>query len=262
MMFIAFSAGLAWKEKHLDYEIETKSETTLIGIAASSAWKEKHLDYEIETGLRGQCSIQHQDLEKKSISITRLKLSIAVLALMTLVPLKRKASRLRDWNLLRIRGLPKLFVLKRKASRLRDWNKENDYQNKIPFLSWNLKRKASRLRDWNNESQIYTECVPFYLEKKSISITRLKQKNGRIHAHTFIFPWKEKHLDYEIETRFVSDTSPRMLLTWKEKHLDYEIETWLETRPGWCRPSWKEKHLDYEIETLSWLWRGCGDCFL
>ena len=41
------------------------------------------------------------------------------------------------------------------------------------------------------------------------------------------------------------------LLSWKEKMLDYEIETW---RSIIVLPipsnSWKEKMLDYEIETL------------
>ena len=37
--------------------------------------------------------------------------------------------------------------------------------------------------------------------------------------------WKEKNLDYEIETSLRLTISPSIPLTWKEKNLDYEIET-------------------------------------
>ena len=66
-----------------------------------------------------------------------------------------------------------------------------------------LKRKASRLRDWN---------ISLLLEKTAKEPT-----------------WKEKHLDYEIETtreNLIRDL--RLMASWKEKHLDYEIETQLE----------------------------------
>ena len=89
------------------------------------------------------------------------------------------------------------------------------------------------------------------------------------------YAWKEKNLDYEIETVSVVDTpsfclsylkrkEPRLrdwnntvaapilllALTWKEKNLDYEIETHHQFKQS--RPvvfPWKEKNLDYEIET-------------
>ena len=112
------------------------------------------------------------------------------------------------------------------------------------------------------------------LEKKSISITRLKPWQRLSHLR-WIETWKEKHLDYEIETRLGIQQVDEVL-TWKEKHLDYEIETmWrlllLTTRlflkrkasrlrdwnkqiihvnPTVIFAPWKEKHLDYEIETL------------
>ena len=42
-----------------------------------------------------------------------------------------------------------------------------------------------------------------------------------------------------------------MPVTWKEKHLDYEIETYSGKYTWACSTSaWKEKHLDYEIETI------------
>ena len=37
-----------WKEKNLDYEIETKFPVCATAVVPS-AWKEKNLDYEIET---------------------------------------------------------------------------------------------------------------------------------------------------------------------------------------------------------------------
>ena len=65
--------------------------------------------------------------------------------------------------------------------------------------------------------------------------------------------WKEKHLDYEIETSNHQSTEGGFQSTWKEKHLDYEIET-RELAVFWqmmCNYPWKEKHLDYEIETTA-----------
>ena len=42
--------------------------------------------------------------------------------------------------------------------------------------------------------------------------------------------WKEKHLDYEIETYNIYILTTVDALSWKEKHLDYEIETCLKKR--------------------------------
>ena len=129
--------GGAWKEKHLDYEIETKLFYQEL-LHVLSAWKEKHLDYEIET---------------------------------------KKIMRIVSDN---------FFTLKRKASRLRDWNK--------PPVKNTIRQHIN-------------------LEKKSISITRLKQvKNSIIGLKAL--SWKEKHLDYEIETtwRYVGNrTHPARL---------------------------------------------------
>ena len=111
----------AWKEKHLDYEIETQKRRYTLDSAYP--WKEKHLDYEIETGKHAFVGWPLINLEKKSISITRLKLGSTGSKILGISPLKRKASRLRDWNMspsALILPLPK--SLKRKASRLRDWN--------------------------------------------------------------------------------------------------------------------------------------------
>ena len=159
-----------------------------------------------------------------------------------------------------------------------------------------LKRKVSRLRDWNlrqsqleldverawKEKYLDYEIETLYqhswhsslnsLEKKSISITRLKQDLD-LGELLMKITWKEKYLDYEIETNFGKNTH-QTENTWKEKYLDYEIETkkitpflfgqillkrkvsrlrdWNQIyrprRVQWCAP-WKEKYLDYEIET-------------
>ena len=62
--------------------------------------------------------------------------------------------------------------------------------------------------------------------------------------------WKDKTLDYEIETRKGFTVSVLLPCTWKDKTLDYEIETPIfnlfKIRP---RFPWKDKTLDYEIET-------------
>ena len=72
-----------------------------------------------------------------------------------------------------VQGIADALNLKRKEPRLRDWNKEIYRWKRIEFRP--LKRKEPRLRDWN----------------------------ARVHAAGWphaVPPWKEKNLDYEIET--------------------------------------------------------------
>ena len=89
------------------------------------------------------------------------------------------------------------------------------------------------------------------LEKKRFSITRLKQFVVYTDSMPTNTAWKEKILDYEIETEFPFPALQRWLATWKEKILDYEIETVWIGIPTLTKPqaTWKEKILDYEIET-------------
>ena len=127
---------------------------------------------------------------------------------------------------------------------------------------------------YNMEVSEWNVCS---LEKIRFSITRLKL--GRSHSlwSRFFHPWKDKILDYEIETciaflcqsewlpflekiRF-SITRLKQLIgmwktmtiyvAWKDKILDYEIETNPHPPHHGCRyrTSWKDKILDYEIET-------------
>ena len=115
------------------------------------------------------------------------------------------------------------------------------------------------------------------LEKIRFSITRLKPSFSNLLL--FIeYSWKDKILDYEIETLsyMYSNQVYHHESTWKDKILDYEIETrtepydapycislekirfsitrlkldcfaFLEQYPD----PWKDKILDYEIETIT-----------
>ena len=66
--------------------------------------------------------------------------------------------------------------------------------------------------------------------------------------------WKDKILDYEIETKATATGSKGLpMISWKDKILDYEIETTQaaqESQAFMLKESWKDKILDYEIETL------------
>ena len=82
-----------------------------------------------------------------------------------------------------------------------------DYEIETAIFQWTalnktgiyLKRKVSRLRDWNKK--------------------RYEDTGRAIQA------WKEKYLDYEIETTNDWDSRSKRSNAWKEKYLDYEIET-------------------------------------
>ena len=90
-----------------------------------------------------------------------------------------------------------------------------------------LKREDTRLRDWN----LY-----------SLPTERVTDR-----------AWKEKILDYEIET-FRRNLNAMPSSTWKEKILDYEIETMVSIIASLrASATWKEKILDYEIETRKWV---------
>ena len=211
-------------------------------------------------------------LEKKSISITRLKLSTCTSVWSKQASWKEKHLDYEIETRHHLTETPyqNACRLKRKASRLRDWNKV--IASCSTRSSSVLKRKASRLRDWN---EFMEPAIPplIKLEKKSISITRLKPADKQTLEPVPRQSWKEKHLDYEIETYHGQHTLVCLFDSWKEKHLDYEIETWigngitisrsnLKRKASRLRDwnfhrhldcyqiyAWKEKHLDYEIET-------------
>ena len=188
-------------------------------------WKDKYLDYEIETKAPRAClSVKRPKLEKTSISITRLKRGcrghttkcISLLEKTSISITRLKQSR-RVWT-------PKATrrVLKRQVSRLRDWNRSWFGSFQSPNNTW---------KDKYLDYEIETSCNPFgcgiypSLEKTSISITRLKRGCGWS-LKTNILPWKDKYLDYEIETIEMLVGTHACCHTWKDKYLDYEIETY------------------------------------
>ena len=65
------------------------------------------------------------------------------------------------------------------------------------------------------------------------------------------YPWNQKNLDYEIETKLSTTGSHIRTFAWNQKNLDYEIETkFVNVTKFFGRFStWNQKNLDYEIET-------------
>ena len=163
-------ASVTWKEKNLDYEIETG--LTRSRHFTNSAWKEKNLDYEIETlPSRRSCP--------------------------PVVRLKRKEPRLRDWNRERLLvSVNRFAYLKRKEPRLRDWNIKSP--KRCVRSPTSLKRKEPRLRDWNNLSVLLGLAL-YHLKRKE---PRLRDWNisRTLPRRRLTYTWKEKNLDYEIET--------------------------------------------------------------
>ena len=287
----------AWKEKILDYEIETFDVSKgclcrIVGLKRKDSrlrdwnlntgvrytncipktWKEKILDYEIETSLspvpvrREPNSLKRKDSRLRDWNFTWWDRP----ALWGCHILKRKDSRLRDWN-----GhdtdwrTVKFLDLKRKDSRLRDWNfttgelhevadnlKRKDsrlrdwnwfVRQRFRWHRWGLKRKDSRLRDWNaNQRNATKRGKP--LEKKRFSITRLKPENWNRRTWG-LETWKEKILDYEIETwkRGFGGKTPNLLE--KKRFSITRLKPRSATLHRSACPPWKEKILDYEIET-------------
>ena len=167
----------SWKEKILDYEIETTSYAARRNVLCCT-WKEKILDYEIETRQRRRHKRHPNALEKRRYSITRLK------------PKSRVAS--------------------------------------ASVISASLKREDTRLRDWNVRSAERSAWCSESLEKRRYSITRLKRT----------VDWRFRPMSRKLEKRRYSiprlkrGSSPgvcRLGDTWKEKILDYEIETYIMT---------------------------------
>ena len=165
-------------------------------------WKEKYLDCEIETRVI-------------SPSVTCAS------------ALKRKVSRLRDWNN-RLRSSLRTLasVLEKKSISIARLKPHPHRHRKDTSTS--LKRKVSRLRDWNSDDAGHKGRTDA-LEKKSISIARLKHGCQRAFVYAIVFlkrkvsrlrdwndnlkhffsiikcAWKEKYLDCEIETVSISD---------------------------------------------------------
>ena len=155
--------------------------------------------------------------------------------------LKRKVSRLRDWNIRAThqRRRQKL-KLKRKVSRLRDWNFWCRTDSRT--LSSSLKRKVSRLRDWNLDVAFGIFDDKFRVEKKSFSIARLKLIQSRPHDTRGCVEKKSFSIArLKHELKLLQETLTRY--SWKEKFLDCEIET------GWS--SAVSQTLQYQVEKKS-----------
>jgi hypothetical protein len=95
--------------------------------------------------------------------------------------------------------------------------------------------------------------LDYEIETPSTVATQIQGSNSFVGRSGFAwgFSWKEKNLDYEIETPIYVAPWPDLFVAWKEKNLDYEIETPIYVAP-WpdLFVAWKEKNLDYEIETV------------
>ena len=165
-----------------------------------SSWKEKMLDYEIETEKMSKITgYAIGTLKRKDARLRDWNGAGRVNRIYVFCELKRKDARLRDWNVaIQCFKEPLTEQLKRKDARLRDWNGQRLWKTSPNALR--LKRKDARLRDWNKSN---TSCVhrnSNVVEKKRCSITRLKHKKSQNLRLLVYISWKEKMLDYEIET--------------------------------------------------------------
>ena len=112
-----------WKEKNLDYEIETSKGSAMDSRCVQGLEKKRTSITRLKPRLESRTQDTELLLEKKRTSITRLKLEKSLPSDAWRFPLKRKEPRLRDWNI-NSSVLPNgpCGVLKRKEPRLRDWN--------------------------------------------------------------------------------------------------------------------------------------------
>ena len=112
--------------------------------------------------------------------------------------------------------------------------------------TYSIPRSIVSVASWNEkhlDCEIETDVsVPFASgrvppEMKSISIARLKRNQHGLETWALTrWPWNEKHLDCEIETRLTDAPPDAPTSTWNEKHLDCEIETRVQCRWRWrCR---------------------------
>ena len=192
--------------------------------------------------------------------------------------LKRKDPRLRDWNVLAVNCAEGagIAVLKRKDPRLRDWNGNLYVGMRLDGVPWKEKTLDYEI-ETPVEQMYYVHDATFApLEKKRPSITRLKQCNfGRWLHPTRTAALEKKRPSITRLKQRILPVPPLDTDTWKEKTLDYEIETpsqypfvsllsSLKRKDprlrDWNAPTndgitatadatWKEKTLDYEIET-------------
>ena len=138
-------------------------------------WKEKILDYEIET-CRGGLPLE---------------------ALQAI--LKRKDSRLRDWNLAIESVDGAISSLEKKRFSITRLKPDlNTFRAQSELFPW--KEKILDYEIETNPPVFPRVLASRQLEKKRFSITRLKLPSSPLKHHYLFLAWKEKILDYEIET--------------------------------------------------------------
>ena len=162
-----------WNQKHLDYEIETTSTARLprSPVFRLKSKASRLRDWNFDIGLRH--TAPSDELEIKSISITRLK-HISNTSLCH-SPIAWNQKHL-DYEIetfdFCFKGFGFVFLEIKSISITR--LKRRYFDAPPPLRTTSLKSKASRLRDWNLDTE--TE------------------------QGLYIVPWNQKHLDYEIET--------------------------------------------------------------
>ena len=242
----------AWKEKNLDYEIETALRRWIYASSPCLKRKEPRLRDWNKTPFASRTVVYL--LEKKRTSITRLKLWIRLPSMSLRHPAWKEKNldyEIETDTMIYVKLPQGARGLKRKEPRLRDWN-GLPLRMRNPHLHTSLEKKRTSITRLKLCSVAGLALPKRPLEKKRTSITRLKLRYGTSCGIYGILEKKRTSIT-RLKLRFCI-LHTYSLSTWKEKNLDYEIET-SSCRPRWSHfPSWKEKNLDYEIETIPfWL---------
>ena len=223
----------SWKEKILDYEIETPWNIRQ-RVNILFTWKEKILDYEIETDQ--SIAAPDQDsvlLEKRRYSITRLKLKFQSFSVL---PEKTWKEKILDYEIETLKCLgqptPTAHRLEKRRYSITRLKPSCSTSRKVAKLG--LKREDTRLRDWNwSSSDIF--AIAFWLEKRRYSITRLKRDRLSNASHHRFSLEKRRYSITRLKLHSQTSIAPTTLGSWKEKILDYEIET---TNQGQSPAQW------------------------
>ena len=145
------------------------------GMTIMNCWKEKMLDYEIETKvLATRTEPDGTQVEKKRCSITRLKRFRHREG----CGLERRCwkEKMLDYEIETSEcDRYSLLICRRWKEKMLDYEIETQKANRLSDWETLLKRKDARLRDWNFTFSIKASALVFRVEKKRCSITRLKQ---------------------------------------------------------------------------------------
>ena len=273
----AFTLDRTWR-KTLDYEIQTGqksslTETPMIEVGAvrvrvRRTWKEKILDYEIETNPNRHIPTVALNLKRKDSRLRDWNQTPVAPRAWWTRHLKRKDSRLRDWNshshysvcspyrlekkrfsitrlkhMRRVSLAPNLLCLKRKDSRLRDWN---PIPSALLWSSTSLEKKRfsiTRLKQY----YAFSKVTAISLEKKRFSITRLKQSDHLFSCAAAVFLEKKRFSITRLKPLREAIPLRSNPSTWKEKILDYEIETDRILYEAYCKETSNLKRKDSRL---------------